>query len=104
LRLGVEVWGAFADGSLAVSPAGSQGAELLLPERIVLATGAYERPQPFPGWTEAGVLSAGGAQLLLKESRAVPQGRVVVAGTGPFVVAVAAQLVEAGAELAAVVE
>ena len=53
----------------------------------------------FPGWTLPGVATAGATQTLLK-SRHVPIGRrVVVAGTGPFLLPVAAALAEAGARV-----
>ena len=77
--------------------------EVAAPAALV-ATGAYDRPVPFPGWTLPGVLTAGGAQSLLKGSGTVAGRRVVVAGTGPFLLAVAAGLVSAGAQVAAVVE
>lgn len=71
---------------------------------LLLATGAYERQLPFPGWTLPGVVTAGGAQAQLKDSLVVPGRRVVVAGTGPLLLTVAASLVSAGAEVPAVVE
>ena len=59
---------------------------------VVVATGAYDRQLPFPGWTLPGVYTAGGAQAMLK-GHGVPVGeRVVVAGTGPFLLPVAAGL------------
>lgn len=59
---------------------------------VVIATGAYDRQLPFPGWTLPGVFTAGGAQAMLK-GHGVPVGeRVVVAGTGPFLLPVAAGL------------
>lgn len=71
---------------------------------VVLATGAFDRPLPFPGWTLPGVMTGGGAQSLVKGQHVLPGRRVVVAGTGPFLLAVAATLLEQGAEVAAVVE
>ncbi|RCG29653.1 FAD-dependent oxidoreductase [Sphaerisporangium album] len=72
--------------------------------RLLIATGAHDRPLPFPGWDLPGVLTAGGAQALLKGDL-VPAGRtVVVAGTGPFLLPVAAGLAEAGARVAGVFE
>ena len=70
----------------------------------MLATGAADRQVPFPGWTIPGVMTAGGAQALLKGSHVVPGRRVVVAGAGPFLLAVADGLLSAGVEVAAVVE
>ena len=71
---------------------------------VVLATGAFDRPLPFPGWTLPGVMTGGGAQSLVKGQGVLPGRRVVVAGTGPFLLAVAATLLEHGADVAAVVE
>jgi NADPH-dependent 2,4-dienoyl-CoA reductase/sulfur reductase-like enzyme len=73
-------------------------------DTVVVATGAHDRPVPFPGWDLPGVLTAGGAQSLLKGSRVLPGRRIVVAGTGPFLLPVAASLAEAGADIAGVFE
>jgi NADPH-dependent 2,4-dienoyl-CoA reductase/sulfur reductase-like enzyme len=69
-------------------------------DRVIVATGAYDRQLPFPGWTLPGVYTAGGAQALLKGHGVVVGSRVVVAGTGPFLLPVAAGLAEAGARVA----
>jgi NADPH-dependent 2,4-dienoyl-CoA reductase/sulfur reductase-like enzyme len=66
---------------------------------IVLATGARERFLPFPGWTLPGVYGAGGLQVLAKSGFSVRGLRVVVAGSGPLLLAVATHLREAGANL-----
>ena len=51
---------------------------------IILATGAQERPVPFPGWTLPGVLTVGAAQILLKSAGQVPARPVWIAGSGPL--------------------
>ncbi|WP_103419579.1 FAD/NAD(P)-binding oxidoreductase [Streptomyces sp. ZL-24] len=71
---------------------------------LLLATGAYERQLPFPGWTLPGVVAAGGAQAVLKDSCALPGRRIVVAGSGPLLLAVAVSLAEAGAEIPVLAE
>ncbi|MGW1375175.1 FAD-dependent oxidoreductase [Streptomyces sp. NPDC002446] len=71
---------------------------------VLLATGTYERQLPFPGWTLPGVVGAGGAQAMLKSGLVLPGRRVVVAGSGPLLLAVAASLAAAGARVPAVVE
>lgn len=71
---------------------------------VLLATGAYERQLPFPGWTLPGVVGAGGAQAMLKGGLVLPGSRVVVAGSGPLLLAVAGSLAAAGACVPAVVE
>jgi len=73
-------------------------------ERLVLATGARERLLPFPGWTLAGVTGAGGLQALVKGGWPVAGKRVLVAGSGPLLLAVAATLQERGANVVAIVE
>ena len=71
---------------------------------VVVATGAYDRQLPVPGWTLPGVMAAGAAQSLLKGSAVVAGRRVVVAGAGPFLLPVAAGLARAGARVVAVIE
>ncbi|WP_426342683.1 FAD-dependent oxidoreductase [Pseudoduganella sp. S-14] len=72
--------------------------------QLILATGARELLLPFPGWTLPGVTGAGGLQALAKGGYPVQGKRVVVAGTGPLLLAVAATLKERGAFVAAIVE
>ena len=55
-------------------------ARLIQARRVILATGALERPFPIPGWTLPGVMTAGAAQTVLKSSGLVPDGRTVMAG------------------------
>lgn len=71
---------------------------------VIVATGAYDRQLPFPGWTLPGVYTAGGAQALLKGHGVVAGNQIVVAGTGPFLLPVAAGLAEAGARVLGVFE
>lgn len=73
-------------------------------DAVLLATGGYEKVLPFPGWTLPGVLTAGGAQAMLKGALVVPGRTAVVAGTGPLLLPVAAGLAAAGVEVAALVE
>ncbi|MFE9448127.1 NAD(P)/FAD-dependent oxidoreductase [Streptomyces sp. NPDC006739] len=73
-------------------------------DAVLLATGGYERVLPFPGWTLPGVVTAGGAQAMLKGGLVLPGRRAVVAGTGPLLLPVATGLAAAGARVAALVE
>lgn len=73
-------------------------------DAVLLATGGYEKVLPFPGWTLPGVVTAGGAQAMLKGSLVVPGRTAVVAGTGPLLLPVATGLAAAGVEVAALVE
>ena len=77
---------------------------LVRARHIVIATGARELFLPFPGWTLPNVLGLGGAKALLDAGMTVFGRRVVVAGSGPLVFAVAATMARAGAHVAAVAE
>lgn len=77
---------------------------VLQAERLIIASGAYDRPLPFPGWTLPGVMTAGGVQTILKTMRVRPGRRALVAGTGPLILAVACRLHQAGVEIASVLE
>lgn len=67
--------------------------------KLILATGARERFLPFPGWTLPNVMGAGGLQALVKSGLPIAGKRVVVAGSGPLLLAVAAYLRKRGAEI-----
>ncbi|TGA84049.1 NAD(P)/FAD-dependent oxidoreductase [Streptomyces sp. MZ04] len=73
-------------------------------DAVLLATGGYEKVLPFPGWTLPGVVTAGGAQAMLKGGLVLPGRTAVVAGTGPLLMPVAVSLADAGADVAALVE
>jgi thioredoxin reductase len=71
---------------------------------VVIAAGAHDRPVVFPGWTLPGVITAGGAQTLVKTQRVVPGERIVFAGSGPLALAFPAQLRGYGANVTVVLE
>jgi D-hydroxyproline dehydrogenase subunit alpha len=71
---------------------------------LVIATGARERFLPFPGWTLPGVIGVGGAQALLKSGASFAGKRVVIAGSGPLLLPVAASLRAHGATVLLVAE
>ncbi|WP_417587390.1 FAD-dependent oxidoreductase [Pararhodobacter oceanensis] len=70
---------------------------------VLLAGGAQERPTPFEGWTLPGVMPAGAAQILMKTAQLLPRD-AVLAGSGPLLYLIAAQLIDAGAPPQALVE
>lgn len=76
--------------------------ERLTPDRLVLATGAHDRTLPVPGWTLPGVFTAGAAQALAKGERVAIGERVVVGGTGPFLLPVSVALGQAGSHVVGV--
>jgi thioredoxin reductase len=84
------VWEVRRDGTVGWLHGNKAG--YLRANHTVLANGAMERPVPFPGWTLPGVMTAGAVQTLLKAGRMKPDGRVVLAGTGPLIFLLADQL------------
>jgi thioredoxin reductase/bacterioferritin-associated ferredoxin len=96
------VWGVFEGGQLTLH--GPRAPSNIFAQALILATGAYERITAFPGWTLPGVMTSGAAQTLMKDQRILPGRRIVLAGTGPLQLVVAAGLVDAGAEVVAILE
>lgn len=80
------------------------GAGTLRAPTVVLAPGARERFLPFPGWTLPNVVGVGGAQALLKAGTSFRGRRVVIAGSGPLLLPVAAALRAGGARVEVVAE
>lgn len=86
-----------ADGSFCISVAtGHDTAAVVRARTVIAATGAQERPFPIDGWTLPGVMTAGAAQTMLKADGVVPDGPVVLAGTGPLLYLLAAQYAALG--------
>jgi D-hydroxyproline dehydrogenase subunit alpha len=116
LRSGAEiltghvVWNVWGRGSFDVAvyrPAtGGVGgsASAIRTEHLILAAGAYDRPVPFPGWTLPGVLTAAAAQSLVKSQQILPGERILVAGSGPVILAFSAQLHKLGANVVGLLE
>jgi NADPH-dependent 2,4-dienoyl-CoA reductase/sulfur reductase-like enzyme len=94
-RPATTLWHLDPDAGL-LSLADARGVREATARRILLATGAQERPVPIPGWTLPGVMTAGAAQILLKSAGIVPAGATVLAGQGPLVWLLAVQLARAG--------
>jgi NADPH-dependent 2,4-dienoyl-CoA reductase/sulfur reductase-like enzyme len=114
LHTGCRVWGV-GGGTLVPQGApsvpyrldalGPEGVPFTLEARaLILCTGTHERIIPVPGWTLPGVIGLAAATILLKAQGVLPGRRVVVAGAGPLLFAVAAKLRGAGATVAAVVD
>ena len=95
------VWGRF-DDRIMVAHEGCSKA--FRGKALVIATGAYDRPVAFPGWTLPGVVTAGGAQTLAKSQWVKPGRRMLLAGAGPFLLPVALSLLRADVSIAALVE
>ena len=101
-RPGHVLWHVEPDGTAATS--GPDGARMFQAGSVILATGAQERPMPLPGWTLPGVMGVGAAQILLKTSGDLPDGPIVIVGTGPLSLLYAHQVAACGGRIAAFVE
>ena len=99
------VWSIEREGELIRVNYLQGGAESsLTAEKLILATGAYDRSLPFPGWDQPGSMTPGAAQALLKGHGVLAGQKVVVAGTGPFLLPVATGLAQAGANIVGLYE
>ena len=101
-RFGWRAVAAPASGVLRIEQSG-QFSDIIY-SSLVLATGARELFLPFSGWTLPGVYGAGGLQAFVKSGFDIRRKRVLIAGTGPLLLAVAAHLRAAGAHIVSVVE
>lgn len=102
IHLDTAVWGVYPDRTVAANA----GGRLLecRPQAVILATGAGENSIAFPGWTLPGIMGAGAAQTLVNYHRVRPGNRALVVGAGNVGLIVAYQLLQAGIEVAGVVE
>jgi glycine/D-amino acid oxidase-like deaminating enzyme len=96
------VWAAFAPDEIAVLRRDTS--VTYRPRRLILATGAHERPIPIPGWTLPGVLTTGGLQALVRTQLVCPGECVLLAGTGPLNLQVACELIARGVKPVAVLD
>lgn len=102
VRLGTVVHGLFEGRVLGIISGGHT--TTLRARRIILATGASENALAFPGWELPGVMGAGAAQTMMNLHRVLPGRRVLMVGAGNVGLIVSYQLLQAGAEVAAIVE
>ena len=100
-RFGATVWRVEPEGRVIFSVSGK--ADTANAAHIILASGAQERPCPFPGWTLPGVMACGAAQILMKTGGLVPRD-AVLAGSGPLLYLVSAQKIRTGVPPKALVE
>ncbi len=99
---GASVWQVDQDGTVYYT--GKKGSSSIKADHVILATGAQERPMPFPGWTLPGVMTAGAIQIALKSSALIPDGKLILAGSGPLLYLLAIQLLKAGGDVSALVD
>ncbi len=74
------------------------------PDILLIATGAQERAMPIQGWQLPNVMYAGAGQILLKSHGLIPRGKLVLAGSGPLLLLLANQYLQAGVEIEAVLD
>ncbi len=101
---GAVVWHVQAESSFIVSYFSDNDSRQIRSNRIIIATGARERPIAIPGWTLPGVMAATAAEILLKSNRIIPEGDTVLAGSGPLLLLVATHLISTGATIQAVLD
>ena len=99
---GVQIWAGFAERNvLAII---EERNILFKPRKLIVATGAYERPIPIKGWTLPGVMTTGAVQSLLKTYNVIAGKKFLIAGNGPFNIQVALELARAGASIVGIAE
>ena len=101
---GTTVWQVESGSDMTVSFVSQGDARQVRGKKILIATGARERPVPVPGWTLPGVMAATAADVLLKSHGIIPDGDTVLAGSGPLLFLTAVRLIEAGAAVKAVLD
>jgi len=96
------VWGLFPDLKLGLSD--GKSVTIMEAQKIVVSTGASENSLSFTGWTLPNIMGAGAAQTMVNVQRVLPGEKVLIIGSGNVGLIVAFQLLQAGAEVVAVVE
>lgn len=104
VRCGLQFSGLDADGAALLVHLAHATHTMLRPKALILATGASERVRPRPGWHLPGVMTAGAIQVAMKMGSKAPHGRILLAGSGPLLLAVGAQMARMGNPPMAIVE
>jgi thioredoxin reductase len=93
-----------AEPGFTVEAVGPDGRQTFRADALIVATGTHERIIPVPGWTLPGVVGLGAVTVLLKSQHVLPGARTLVAGCGPLLLAAAVGIIEAGGDVAAIVD
>jgi NADPH-dependent 2,4-dienoyl-CoA reductase/sulfur reductase-like enzyme len=100
-----QVWNAQSqNGEITLRLLRQNEEKVLVCRKLIVATGAYDRSIPFPGWDIPGVMTCGGAQALLKGQGVIAGKKIIVAGSGVFLLPVASGLVKANANVVELLE
>lgn len=102
IQLNTRVWGTFEDGTITAT--NEEKSERFRTKYLILATGASENSLVFPGNTLPGVITAGAAQTMVNLRYVRPGKRAVVVGSGNVGLIVSYQLMQAGMDVACIVE
>jgi NADPH-dependent 2,4-dienoyl-CoA reductase/sulfur reductase-like enzyme len=100
--LSTVAFGFFEDNRIGIYREGEVSS--LKAKHVIIATGAMENPLKFPGWTLPGVMGAGAVQTMINIHGVLPGKRVLMVGSGNVGLIVSYQLMQAGAEVVALVE
>jgi len=110
-KLGVEVllnapvYGIYKDEQgLLISYMQDNHEKAIIGKTVILATGASENALVFPGGSLPGVMGAGCAQTMVNVNRVTPGEKIVMVGSGNVGLIVSYQLMQAGAEVKALIE
>ena len=95
-------YGFFKSGELGVISGGKAG--VVRAKKYIFASGAKENYLAFPGSTLPGVMGAGAAQTMVNINRVLPGEKIVMLGSGNVGLIVSYQLMQAGAQVEALVE
>ena len=98
----LRVWGVFDERMLALTD--EENSFSLETDKVVIATGAYDRPLAFPGWTLPGVMGAGAVMRMVKTQWVLPGQRILLAGLGPLQLVLADLLLRSGVDVVCVAE
>jgi NADPH-dependent 2,4-dienoyl-CoA reductase/sulfur reductase-like enzyme len=99
---GVRLWAAFSVNHFMLT--GKDRRWVVSPRRTIIATGAYEKGIPIPGWTLPGVMTTGAAQTLLRSYQVSLGRKVVISGNGPLNIQLAAELIQCGVHVVGIAE
>lgn len=102
ISLDTVVYGLFPDNEVGIVRGGKSS--VVKAEKILVATGASERPLSFPGWTLPGVMGAGAAQTMVNINRVLPGKKFLMIGSGNVGLVVSYQILQAGGNVVGVVE
>lgn len=102
IKLNSKVLGLLEDGSVPYQIDGEL--KIIKPKKIIIAVGGKENTISFPGWTLPGVMTAGAAQTMVNVNHTLPGKKFLMAGSGNVGLIVSYHLLQAGAEVAAIID